>query len=79
MQSTLSHRPDIECACTMHPTAVEAMDHLRSARACLERLALGETSPNLGADFPHLEDATRSIHGALMALDACTWERQRKY
>ena len=79
MQSTLSHRPDIGCPCTMHPTAVEAMDHLRSARACLERLALGEASANLGADFPHLEDATRSIHGALMALDACTWERQRKY
>jgi len=79
MQTTVSHRPDIECPCTMHPTAVEAMDHLRSARACLERLARGVRSPDFGADFPHLEDATRSIHGALTALDACTWERQRRY
>lgn len=79
MQSTLSLGPDVACTCTMHPTAVEAMDHLRRARACLERLAVEEASPALGPDFPHFEDATRSIHGALLALDACTGEQERRY
>ena len=79
MPSTLTHRPVIGRRTTAHPTAAEAVDHLRRARACLERLALDGPSPDRVADFPHLEDATRSIHGALTALDACTWERQRRY
>jgi len=76
MHSTLTHPPGTGLPCTVHPTAVEAVDHLRRARACLERLSLGGLSPDPGADFPHLEAATRSIHGALLSLDACTWERQ---
>ncbi len=71
MRATVTDHPDIPCPCTMHPGAVEAMGHLRNARACLERLAIDDVSLTRGPDFPHFEAATRSIQGALLALDAC--------
>jgi len=53
------------------PMAAEVMDHLRNARVSLQRLGTAQTSLTNGPAFPHFEEANRSIHSALIALDEC--------
>jgi hypothetical protein len=70
------HRASVVgCACPVEPMAVEAVEHLRSARLCLERFAVSEGSTTLGRDFPQVEEATRAIHTALIALRECALTR----
>jgi hypothetical protein len=59
-------------ASMMDPTAAEVTDHLMKARVGIECLAINQSRLTCGPAFPHFEEASRSIHSALIAIQECT-------
>jgi hypothetical protein len=53
------------------PMAAEVIDHLMKARVGLECLAIDQSGLSCGPAFPHFEEASRSVHSALIALEGC--------
>ena len=53
------------------PTAADVVDHLRTASVVLERLSTTQAWLTNGPAFPHFDEASRSIHSALIALQQC--------
>ncbi len=72
LEAAVIRHSKVEWVRTIDPTAAEVMAHLRKARVGLERLAIDQSCLTHGSAFTHFEEASRSVHSALIELEECT-------